>query len=108
MTKKEHTRGWGVADHVEALEKHLGGRVEIVVYNNKKPPERMLKTYAREGDTLTSWDVLPRRRTLIGANLMSRQRVLDKIGTAAKESSLVRHDAGRLADIIAKIAGVKK
>jgi len=108
MTKKEHTRGWSVADHAYALEKHLGGPVDIVIYNNKKPAENILKTYAREGDTLTSWDNLPRKRTLIGSNLMSRHRVLDKIGAAAKESSLVRHDAGKLASMIAKIVGVEK
>jgi len=108
MTKKEHTRGWSVADHVNALEKYLGGPIGVVVYNNKKPPANILKSYAREGDTLIAWSDLPKSRTLIGANLMSRQRVLDKIGTAAKESSLVRHDAGKLAGIIAKLAGVKK
>lgn len=108
MTKKEHTKGWSVADHVHMLEKYLGGPVDIVVYNNKKPDPRMLKTYSREGDTLTSWADLPRAHVLIGGNLMSRERVLDKIGTAAKESSLVRHDRAKLASTIAKIVGVKK
>lgn len=108
MTKKEHTRGWSVADHVRVLEKYLGGPIDVTIYNNKRPTANMLKTYAREGDTLTSWNDLPRKRILIGANLMSRRRVLDKIKTAAKESSLVRHDAGKLAAMIAKLAGVEK
>lgn len=108
MTKKEHTKGWSVADHVQALEKYLGGPIDIVIYNNKKPEASMLKTYSREGDTLSSWADLPRSRVLIGNNLMSRERILDKIGTAAKESSLVRHDSAKLASTIAKIIGVKK
>lgn len=108
MTKKEHTQGWSVADHVRTLEEYLGGPIDVVIYNNKKPAEKMLRTYAREGDTLTPWDDLPHGRTCIGANLMSRRRVLDKIGTAAKESSLVRHDAGKLAAMIAKIVGVER
>lgn len=108
MTKKEHTRNWSVADHVNALEKYLGGAINVVIYNNKKPPANILKTYAREGDTLIAWNDLPRARTLIGANLMSRRRILDKIGAAAKESSLVRHDAGKLAAMVAKILGVDK
>jgi uncharacterized cofD-like protein len=108
MTKKEHTKGWSVADHVAALEKHLGKRLDVVVFNNKRPPASILGTYARAGDTLTSWEALPSGRSLIGANLMSRQRILDKIGTAAKESSLVRHDPAKLAATLAKIIGVKK
>jgi uncharacterized cofD-like protein len=108
MTKKEHTRGWGVADHVNALERYLGGPIDVVIYNNKKPSENLLKNYMRKGDTLTAWNKLPRKRLLIGANLMSRHRYADKIGTAAKESSLVRHDAGKLAELIGKIAKVKK
>jgi uncharacterized cofD-like protein len=108
MTKMEHTKGWSVADHVTALERYLGGEVDIVIYNNKRPPQNVLKSYAREGDTLTSWTSLPKDRTLVGANLMSRRFVADKIGIAAKESSLVRHDPAKLSALLMKLLGVRK
>ncbi|HTR19197.1 MAG TPA: gluconeogenesis factor YvcK family protein [Candidatus Paceibacterota bacterium] len=109
MTKMEHTHGWNVADYVNAVEKYLGGPVDVVVYNNKKPDTRMLKKYAREGDTLTSWDELPEGHDLVGSNLMSRHaHVTNKIGTPAKESSLVRHDPSKLANILIKVLGGKK
>ena len=109
MTKTEHTHDWNVAEYVASIESYLGGPVDIVIYNNKRPDAALLKKYAREGDTLTSWDVLPEKRRLIGANLMSRRtHVPNKIGTPAIESSLVRHDSAKLASLISVILSGKK
>ena len=109
MTKKEHTHGFSVADYTKAIEKFLGGRVDIVVYNNKVPSEKLLKRYAREGDTITSWERLPGKHVLIGANFLARENhVHNKIGTPAIESSLVRHDVPKLSAAIAKVVGVKR
>lgn len=101
MTKAEHTRDYSVADYARVLEKFLGGTVDIVVYNNKTPSEKVMKRYAREGDALTSWKDLPKGRELIGANVVaSRLHDANKIGTPAKEASLMRHDPEKLARII--------
>jgi len=109
MTKMEHTHGWSVADYVGSVEKYLGAPLDVVVYNNKTPDKAILKKYAREGDTLTSWEKLPNERELIGSNLMSRHaHTTNKIGTPAKESSLVRHDPSKLANIIIKVLEGKK
>ncbi len=109
MTKSEHTRDFSVAGYTEAIEKYLGSTIDIVIYNNKKPDEEILRRYARAHDTLTSWNELPTGHELIGANLLSKQlHTPNKIGTPSKESSLVRHDSAKLAGIIAKIAGVEK
>ncbi|OGG52631.1 hypothetical protein A3C20_00045 [Candidatus Kaiserbacteria bacterium RIFCSPHIGHO2_02_FULL_55_25] len=104
MTKMEHTHGWSVADYVQTIEKYLGAPLNVVVYNNKRPDAKVLKKYAREGDTLTCWETLPSRPTLVGANLMShRSHATNKIGTPAKESSLVRHDPSKLAAIVLRV-----
>lgn len=109
MTKAEHTEGYSVADYTAALEKYLGGPVDIVIYNNKQPKEELLKRYAREGDTLTSWNDVPKGRELIGGNLLAKQDTkFQKIGTPAAEASLVRHDSAQLAGIIARIFNVRK
>ena len=108
MTKLEHTRDYGVADYTEGMEKFLGGPVDIVVYNNKMPSELVMKRYAREGDTVTSWKELPEGHEMIGANLVARaMHNSNKIGTPAKETSLMRHDPEKLALIIKKIAQSK-
>ena len=109
MTKMEHTHGWSVADYVQAIEKYMGAPLDVVVFNNKRPEADILKRYAREGDTLTSWDALPSDRVLVGANLMShRAHAANKVGTPAKESSLVRHDPSKLAAIVLRILDKKK
>jgi uncharacterized cofD-like protein len=109
MTKVEHTRDFSVAGYTETIEKYLGSPVDIVIYNNKRPDEKVLRRYARAHDTLTPWDDLPVGRELIAGNFISRQlHATNKIGTPSKESSLVRHDSAKLAAQIAKIAGVEK
>lgn len=109
MTKVEHTDGYSVADYTATLEKYLGGPVDAVIYNNKQPKADILKRYAREGDTLTSWDRLPEGRELVGDNLLSnRENSFQKIGTASIEASLVRHDPAKLAAIIARMFKVRK
>ena len=109
MTKVEHTKGYTVADYTKAIEKYLGGPVDTVIYNNTTPNASVLKRYAREGDTLTSWKDLPKGRKLVGADLVAKRmvRMASKIGTPAIESSLVRHDAAQLAATVAKILNVK-
>lgn len=109
MTKAEHTRGFSVADYTATLEKYLGSSVDIVVYNNATPRPELIKRYAREGDTLISWDDLPKGSRFLGAHLLSRgYHIPNKVGTASKESSLVRHDPTRLASTIVKILGMQK
>jgi len=104
MTKKEHTRDFTVSDYVRDIEKYLGAPLDIIIYNNKMPSSKLLSRYAREGDTVIAWDALPESRELIGADLVARKmHVPNKVGTAAIESSLVRHDTERLAKIISKI-----
>jgi uncharacterized cofD-like protein len=108
MTKMEHTDGWSVREYVDSIEKYLGSEIDVVIYNNKPAPARILKRYAREGDTLTRWDDLPKGRDLIGAELMSRRsHATNKVGTPARESSLVRHDPEKLAAIVAKLLRLK-
>ena len=109
MTKVEHTRNFSVADYTTTIEKYLGSPVDVVIYNNKKPSEELLKRYARVNDTPTSWTDLPTGRTLIGANLHAKHfQAKSSIGIASRESSLVRHDPAKLAEIVADLLGAKK
>jgi uncharacterized cofD-like protein len=109
MTKKEHTRDYSVTDYTRALERYLGGDVDTIIYNNKTPVPELLKRYAREGDTLTSWEQLPEGPKLVGADLLTHKETkFKKIGTPGKEASLVRHDSTKLAAILVKHLDIKK
>jgi uncharacterized cofD-like protein len=50
MTKRGETDGFSGEDFLRAMEKRLGKNVlDFVVFNNKRPSERLLKRYRREG-----------------------------------------------------------
>lgn len=109
MTKAEHTRDYSVARYTADVERYLGASVDAVIYNNKTPVPEVLKRYAREGDTLVSWDDLPKGVECVGANLLSKQDTkFRKIGTPGKEASLVRHDSAKLAATITKLLKIQK
>ena len=109
MTKAEHTDGYSVADYTAALEKYLGGPLDTVIYNDKMPTDDLMNRYAREGDTLTSWEQLPEGRELVGGNLLATlETSFTKIGTPGMEASLVRHDSAKLAAAIAKTIKMRK
>lgn len=91
MTQPGETDGYGAADHLEALERHIGsGLVDMIVVNIETPSEHLLKRYEAEG----ARPVEPQLERLekmgvqiVGANLIS-------------EADLVRHDSERLATAI--------
>lgn len=108
MTKLEHTPDFSVATYTNELEKYLGDEVDTVIFNNKIPDAEVMNRYARAGDTPTAWDKLPKSKKFVGSNLLSKgTQAVSKVGTAAIESSLVRHDSSKLAKTIAKVLGVE-
>jgi len=91
MTQPGETDGFGAADHLEALEQHIGaGVVDTIVVNIATPSEELLRKYEAQGAT----PVDPQLERLekmgvkvVGADLLS-------------EHDLVRHDSKRLATAI--------
>lgn len=50
MTKEGETDGFSAEDFLNVLEKYLGENIlDFAIFNNKKPPERLLRKYRREG-----------------------------------------------------------
>lgn len=88
MTQPGETDGFGAADHLAALERHVGsGVVDTIVINIETPGEELLQRYAAEG----AHPVQPQIERLekmgvkvVGANLI-------------RSDNLVRHDSDRLA-----------
>lgn len=91
MTQPGETDGYGAADHLEALEKHIGaGLVDIIVVNIATPSDDLVQRYREVG----AEPVEPQLERLnkmgvqvVGANLLY-------------EHDLVRHDSERLATTI--------
>jgi len=93
MTQPGETDGYTAADHLEALHRHVGGRLVDYAIVNVAPPNRLLGKYEREGAHPVKPD-MPRLRSLgvepIPANLMN-------------EDALVRHDPVVLAESILEV-----
>jgi len=91
MTQPGETDGYGAADHLEALERHIGaGLVDTIVVNIASPSEDMLRRYEEFGAEPVDpqLDRLERMGVkVVGANLLS-------------DKDLVRHDSERLATTI--------
>ena len=88
MTQPGETDGFGAADHLEALERHVGaGVIDTIVINVETPTPEMLRRYEAQGakpvdpqhDRLNRMGV-----RVVGANLLSTH-------------DLVRHDSQKLA-----------
>jgi uncharacterized cofD-like protein len=100
MTQPGETDGFGAADHLEALERHIGaGLVDTIVVNVATPSEEMLQRYEAKGaepvepqlERLEKMGV-----TVVGANLLSDQDLVrhdsERLGTAVVDL-LARHHA---------------
>lgn len=91
MTQPGETDSYGAADHLEALESHIGaGLVDTIVVNIATPSEDMLERYKEQGAEPVAPQLERLERmgvTVVGANLLS-------------EHDLVRHDSERLATAI--------
>lgn len=97
MTQPGETDGFGAADHLAALERHVGaGLVDTVLVNIETPPFELLKRYAAEGAQPVDPQITRLQKMgvkVVGANLVSTD-------------NLVRHDSDRLAaaliDLVAR------
>lgn len=96
MTKYGETHGFVAGDFVSALENYLGeGVLDAVILNNQKPPEEILKRYRKE-------------RAFFVDPFFVRSAGLKKIKVVktnlVRKGEFVRHDHGKLADVILKLS----
>lgn len=88
MTQPGETDHFGAADHLAALERHVGaGLVDTIVVNIETPSEDLLRRYEAEGAHPVDPQIEKLNKMgvkVVGANLIS-------------SDNLVRHDSDRLA-----------
>ncbi len=90
MTQPGETDKYSAADHLKAINKHVGGNIANYVVVNVAPPNRLRKKYQKSGAHPIKADLSQLRAlgvTPITANLVN-------------ESELVRHDPVYLAETI--------
>ena len=96
MTKYGETHGFVAGDFILALENYLGeGVLDAVILNNQKPPEEILKRYRKE------------RAFFVDPFFIKSQEVkkIKVIKTNfVRKGEFARHDHGKLADVILKLA----
>ena len=104
MSRAAHTKNFSVADFTHVIEKYLGTTVDTVLYNATRPPQQLIKRYARKGESLTRFDDLPKRK-VVGGNFIDQRPVRLQKGDTIQRS-LVRHNPEKLAATIARIVHI--
>lgn len=107
MARTDQLAATNVKTFVEAMELYLGARFDIVIFNNKKPSDSLLRRYAKKNEQLMTWEYLPSDKTCIGTDLVAKSLPRQKKGDLLVRS-LIRHDTDKLAKLIARLVETKK
>jgi uncharacterized cofD-like protein len=100
MTKYGQTDGFKASDFVSTLEKYLGGKIDVVLQNNKKPSAEVLKKYTSEKAKFVEPDLKTNTDLkVVSAGLISGQTIKKSLSDKLKRSFL-RHDCDKAAKII--------
>ncbi len=99
MTQPGETTGYRVSDHVREVEKYLGGGVDVVIVNTKKPSPETLELYKAEGSEPVELDLENIQRTIVAEPLLVE--VLDFSDGKKK----IRHNSEALAKLIKRMTG---
>jgi uncharacterized cofD-like protein len=65
MTQPGQTDGMSARDHIETLSHYLGIAPDVALVNRKRPPEKWLRLYRRDGSEPVRLDVLGLRETRV-------------------------------------------
>lgn len=108
--KKGQTEGFKADDYINAVEKYIGGgRIDYVIINNKKPPQKIIEKYEKqEGkNILIEFDFARKEKRsykIIQSDLSSRKEAsCSKSDSLCRFRSFIRHDSDRLAKAIMSI-----
>lgn len=93
MTKDGETNNFSVMDFTNVVEGFLGGKLDFIIYNTKKPESARVKNYQKEYSELlemVSFQDVPRDRRFFGSDILMA-------------SGGVIHDTKKIANIILKL-----
>jgi uncharacterized cofD-like protein len=95
MSKIGQTRGLTQRSMVELVEKYIGRKVDYILLNNGKLPQRALKRYLEQGEEIFKDDLGQNGREIIRTDLVANS-VIKKDKGDKLVRSLVRHDPEKL------------
>ena len=96
MTQPGETDGYTAADHLNAVYRHgAAGLVDAVLVNDAPPSAAVVASYERTGA----------RPVLVDDEQLAALGVRVVHATVAAESDVFRHDPGRLAAALIRLAG---
>lgn len=86
MTQQGETEGFSLHDHIDAIEKHTGGKniIDTIVYNTESVPDEILQRYAVENAEQVVNDITTQMREKYNFLPVSCVQIT---------SSIVRHDS---------------
>jgi uncharacterized cofD-like protein len=94
MTQPGETDGMGAEDHVKAIQEHVGPVIDVALLNGAVPPADILERYQSQG----AQQVSANRDALL------KLGVIPIVADLIKSGSRVRHDSGKVARCLVKLA----
>lgn len=107
MNQSNHVDHFTVTDYVTELERIAGKEfVDMVIYNNKKPDDKLIERYALEDESpIETGDLTNLHYETKGADLLSKEAfVVPEGDIIASQRALIRHDSNKIARCIVKYA----
>ena len=103
MTRYSQTHQFTTKDHIDEIEKYLNKRLNFVLQNNKKIPEKILKLYKKEKGFPVKNDLKEKTHfKLIKRDFLAPAVMIKPKGDVLKRSYL-RHDSKKLAKAITSL-----
>jgi len=103
MTKLGQTTSYTAMDHITTLEKYFSRKIDIVLINNGKISEDVIKWYLANKEILVINDTyLSKDKKIICANLIDRTKYI-KQASDKLNRSLVRHNQKKLGKLLSEI-----
>lgn len=97
VTKPEQTDNWHVVDYVKTVEQYVGQDIiDVALYNQDLPSQKLLKKYAAEGEFPVDTDAArfnEIKARPVGANLVAQDVATQDAKDRAIRRTLIRHDA---------------
>ncbi|MFC1711469.1 uridine diphosphate-N-acetylglucosamine-binding protein YvcK [Patescibacteria group bacterium] len=97
MTRYSQTPGFTAKDHVDEVEKYLGRKIDYVLINNKKIPEKIIKLYKKEKGYPVRDDLSVSLKYKIIRKNFLKSEMIRKPEADVLQRSYLRHDSEKLA-----------
>jgi uncharacterized cofD-like protein len=107
FTQPGETDGYDVADHLSAIQRHLGRVVDVVLLHDRPLPEEMVAHEAARGSQPVH--ARPGRLEALGSLIVRRDLVSSEAGSGSfTGGGPPRHDPGKVARALRQLAGMRR